>query len=595
MALGTEESGPARFAGIAPKDRMTAAEALPSRRRVTGLPSGICLGFAMLFAGCQGNVEGVLPTTATPISSGGGATASTPGANGQPPTCTTPLPGPSPLRRLTHREYDNTTRDLLGDDSHPSAQFSREEVFLGFDNNATARGTTTLLAEQYMNAAETLAANAVTNLQQLTTCNPDDAAGRDACARNFIDRFGAKAFRAPLADVERTRLTTLYVSASTAWGFSKGIELTVAAILQSPRYLYRVEFGNAAPVAPNVKALTPYELASRLSYLLWGTMPDQALLDAAGTGQLSTREQVATQARRLLASDRSHYVMTDFHRQWLGLELIDNFDSTAAGFTKELRPLLRQETAQLVEAVIWQAGGKLSTLLTAPFSFMNAQLAGFYGVSGPTSDSFEKVALDPQQRLGILTQGGILAAHSHAAKTSPVLRGKFVREQLLCNPPPPPPPGIDFTVAEKDSELTVREQSEIHRADPACAACHRFMDPLGLTFEGFDAVGRYRALEGGKPVDTSGELSGSDVDGSLSGPVELAQKLASSSQVKGCVVRQWFRYAYARDQLSDLDRCNVTSLENSFASSDGNIPELLFALTQTDAFSYRSVAAGEAP
>jgi Protein of unknown function (DUF1592)/Protein of unknown function (DUF1588)/Protein of unknown function (DUF1595)/Protein of unknown function (DUF1587)/Protein of unknown function (DUF1585) len=577
---------------------MTRAELLPWRGRVFALPWGAWLGLALLSAGCQGNVEGALPTTPQPIPSTSGGSASTPGSGGQPPTCTTPAPGPSPLRRLTHREYDNTTRDLLGDDSHQALQFSREELFLGFDNNATARGTTTLLAEQYMNAAETLAANAVKNLQQLTSCDANDAAGRDACARGFIDRFGAKAFRAPLADAERARLTALYASASTAWGFSKGIELTMAAILQSPRYLYRVEFG-VAPAspspAPNVKALTPYELASRLSYLLWGTMPDQALLDAASTGQLTKREQLATHARRLLASDRSHYVMTDFHRQWLGLDLIDNFDSTVTGFSNDLRPLMHQETARLVEAAIWQGGGKLSTLLTAPFSFMNQRLASFYGVTGPSGDAFEKVTLDPQQRLGILTQGGILAAHSHAAKTSPVLRGKFVREQLLCNPPPPPPPGVDFTVAEKDSSLTVREQSAAHRADPACAACHRFMDPIGLTFEGFDAAGRYRTLDNAKPVDTSGELTGTDVDGPVSGPTELGQKLASSAQVKNCVVRQWFRYAYARDEVTDQDACNVANLESAFATSDGNIPELLFALTQTDAFGYRSVAAGEAP
>lgn len=578
---------------------MTLAELTPRRGPVTALSWSLWLGAAMLSAGCQGDIEGSLASAAGPTPNVAGAAGMQNGGGGQTAGCVAslPAPGPSPLRRLTHREYDNTTRDLLGDDSHLSLQFSREEIFLGFDNNATARGTTTLLAEQYMNAAETLAVRALQNLQQFTGCNPQDAAGQDTCAHAFIEGFGAKAYRGPLQDAERTRLTALYASASSQWGFSKAIELVVAAILQSSRYLYRVEFGAATPTpsAPNVKMLTAYELASRLSYLLWGSMPDQPLLDAASSGQLTTREQIATQARRMLASARVRYVMTDFHRQWLGLDLIEAFDSTAAGFTNDLRPLLRQETAQLVDAVIWQEGGKLSTLLTAPFSFMNARLAGFYGLTGPAGDAFEKVALDPMQRLGILSQGGILAAHSHAAKTSPVLRGKFVREQLLCNPPPPPPPGVDFTVAEKDANLTVRQQSEIHRADPACAACHRFMDPIGLSFEGFDAVGRLRTTDQGKPVDTSGELVGSDVDGTLTSSADLARKLAQSSQVKSCVVRQWFRYAYARDEVSDQDACNVARLENDFASSDGSIPELLFALTQTDAFAYRSVAEGEAP
>jgi hypothetical protein len=580
---------------------MNEVEVTPVPAPVAALFSVAWLGLVMLSAGCQGNILGGVAGSSSPdtaVASGGGpgqANAAA-GSADQSPTCTSPAPGPSPLRRLTHREYDNTTRDLLGDDSHPSAQFSREETFLGFDNNATARGTTTLLAEQYLAAAETLAARAVQNVQQLTGCSPDDAANRDSCARTFIERFGGKAYRRPLTDADRTRLTSLYASSSAQWGFVKGIELTLSTILQSPYYLYRVEFGAAtASAAPNVKALTAYELASRLSYLLWGSMPDQALLDAASTGQLTTREQIAMQARRMLESERVHYVVSDFHRQWLGLDLIDAFDSSAPGFSTDIRPLLHQETAALVDAAIWQEGGKLSTLLTAPFSFMNAKLAEFYGISGVTSDSFGKVPLDPTARLGILTQGGILAAHSHAAKTSPVLRGKFVREQLLCNPPPPPPPGVDFTVAEKDSSLTVRERSAMHRADPGCAACHRFMDPIGLTFEGFDAVGRQRALENAKPVDTSGELTATDVDGALSGPAELAQKLAKSRQVESCVVRQWFRYAYARDEQADQDACNVSSLEGAFSKSDGNIPELLFALTQTDAFSYRSIPAGEAP
>lgn len=566
---------------------MTVARDITSALSIAGL-----IGLGLLSIGCQGEIGGAgeMPDGSTPVPGDPGSTP----AGTTPPTCTAPAPGPSPLRRLTHREYDNTTRDLLGDTSRPASQFSREEVFLGFDNSATARGTTTLLAEQYLTAAETLAAKAVQNLPTFTGCNPDDAAGRDACAKQFIERFATKAYRRPLVSEDRTRLETLYTSASQQWGFSKAIELVTQTVLQSPHYLYRVEVGTPSST-PGIEALTPYELASRLSYLLWGSMPDQALLDAAAAGQLTTREQVATQARRMLQSEHVKYVMSDFHRQWLGLDLVDGIESTLDGFSDDLRPLLRQETEKLVEAALWQDGGKLSTLLTAPFSYMNARLAGFYGVTGPTGDAFERVMLDPAQRLGLLTQGGILAAHSHAAKTSPVLRGKFVRDQLLCNPPPPPPPGIDFTVAEKDSELTVREQAQIHSADPGCAACHQFMDPIGLAFEGFDAIGRYRTTENGKPIDVSGNLMASDVDGPFQGPAELAQKLAGSQQVAGCVVRQWFRYAYARDEVVEQDACTVSLLESEFQKSGGDIKELLFALTQTDAFQYRSVAQGEAP
>jgi hypothetical protein len=566
-----------------------------TRSQLTAWWSWLGIALGALGGGCQADIsggDGAMPAASITTTSGGGSGMS-PG--GVPPTCSGPAPGPSPLRRLTHREYDNTVRDLLGDDSHPSAPFSREDVFLGFDNNATARGTTTLLAEQYSQAAEQLAAKAVQNLSALTGCNEGDSAGRDACARSFIERFGAKAFRGPLSDAERTRFGNLYGSASQAWGFSKGIELTVAALLQSSRFLYRVEFGTPS-ATPGVNLLTPFELAARLSYLLWGTLPDQPLLDAANSNQLSTREQIASQARRLLADARAHYVLSDFHRQWLALDAIDGFDSTMPGFSNDLRPLMHEETQRTVEATLFTGDGKLRTLLTAPFSFLNAPLAAFYGLPGPTTNSFEKVPLDAaSQRIGILTQGGILAAHSHAAKTSPVLRGKFVREQLLCNPPPPPPPGVNFTVSAKDATLTVRQQSEQHRADPSCAACHRFMDPIGLSFEAFDAVGRLRTEENGAPVVTTGELSGTDVDGAVSGPAELANKLAASQQVSSCFVRQWFRYAYGRDETADGDACNITTLESAFAKSDGNISELLFALTQTDAFQYRSPSAGEMP
>lgn len=383
-------------------------------------------------------------------------------------------------------------------------------------------------------------------------------------------------------------------SASAAWGFAKGIELTLQAALQSPHYLYRVEFGSGT--APGgVESLTPYELASRLSFLLWGSMPDQALLDAAAQGLLATREQVRAQAQRLLGDQRARYVLGDFHRQWLELDAIDGLQSPLEGFSEELLPLLEQETSKLVEAVLWEGDARLSTLLTAPFSFMNARLAGFYGITGPAGDAFERVPLDPERGIGILTQGGILATHSHAAKTSPVLRGKFVREKLLCNPLPPPPPGIVFTVAERAQNLSVREQAEIHRSDPGCSNCHRFMDPIGLGFESFDALGRYRSLENGSPIDSSGELFESDVDGAFDGAAQLAHKLAGSKQVSSCVVKQWFRYAYGRDELADTDACNVDRLQDVMAQSGGRIPELLLELTQTDAFRYRTVAEGEAP
>jgi hypothetical protein len=225
---------------------------------------------------------------------------------------------------------------------------------------------------------------------------------------------------------------------------------------------------------------------------------------------------------------------------------------------------------------------------------MNADLAAFYGLVGPAGPTFERVDLDPQRRLGLLTQGSLLSIHAHSDQTSPVTRGKFIRQRFFCQDPPPPPPDVMAIAPSLDPNLTTRERFAAHAESAACASCHRLMDPIGLAFENYDGVGRYRSFENGRPVDASGSLWDTDVDGPFTGIPELTSRLLESQIVRDCVVTQWFRFAYGRGETTD-DACNLRTLEDHFDASGSNIRSLLLALTQTDAFLYRPavVASGD--
>jgi hypothetical protein len=495
---------------------------------------------------------------------------------------------------MTRFEYDNTVRDLLGDTSRPSQAFPLDEKGAGFTNNAETLGVTQLLAEKYMNAAEQVVARAAANLAALVPCDP--AKGDLACGQAFIDSFGKRAWRRPLDSAEKADMTKVFSAGMSSYGFATAIQMVMQVMLQVPQFLYRVEYGvPAAAAGVNVVKLSSWEMASRLSYMLWGSMPDDLLFAAAEMGKLTTKEEIAAQARRMLGDSKAREVVAVFHEQWLELDKIDEIDKDKTlypAYDPALRPLFKQETQSFISSVLWDGDGKLATLLTASSSMMNAKLAAFYGVTGPTGDTFQSVALSPTQRSGILTHAGILSAHAQANQTDPVRRGKFVREQLLCDTLPPPPDDIVIKPPDLDPTLTTRERFAQHSADASCAGCHRMMDPIGLGFENYDALGRWRTTENGKPVSGAGELFATDVDGPFDGAVDLAQRLAGSGQVSDCVATQWFRFGYGRAE-TPADACSTAALKTAFAASGYNVRELLLALTQTDAFMLRK--AGGAP
>ncbi|MFT3770257.1 MAG: DUF1592 domain-containing protein [Minicystis sp.] len=506
-------------------------------------------------------------------------------------------PGDAPARRMTRFEYNNTVRDLLGATGSPADAFPADEVAGIFNNQASALVVTELLAEGYMNAAESVAGTAVQDLSKLVGCDPQ-ASGADVCGAQFIDSFGQRAFRRPLDTDGRALLQSVFDAALAKWDYPTAIRLVIETALQSPRFLYRLEFGMPSPNADGVVKLDDYEVASRLSYLLWGSMPDDALFAAAAKGELSKPEQVAEQARRMLADPRARDTIANFHEQWLGLVNLPKVDKDTNVFPQynaALKDTWKAETLAFVNDVIFDGDGDVATLLSAPYTMMNADVAAFYGMSdGPTGAAFERVDLDPAQRAGLLTQPSILAVNAHADQTSPVHRGKFVRERLLCEPISPPPPNVNAVPPPVDPNATTRERFAQHSTDPACAGCHKLMDPVGFGFENYDGVGLWRDEDQGIPVDASGEVVGSkDSNGKFVGAVELAQRLAKSEEVRACVVKQWFRYGHGRPDTKD-DACTMAQLQQAFSAAKYDVKELMVALTQTDAFLYRKrVQAGQ--
>lgn len=542
-------------------------------RRLIG-PRGLSLVLvAAAAAGCVGEIGRPDPTG----NGGGGGTGSV-----QQPSCGV---GPAPLRRLTNVEYDNTVRDLLGDTSKPASSFPPDENLSGF---AAGAAVSPLLAELYMTAGESLAKQAVADLSKLLPCDPA-AIGEAECAQAFIVDFGKRAFRRPLTADEVQQYRALYDGERKLEPFAASLELVIASLLQSPEFLYRPEVGGTAAGAKRV-ALTPHQLASRLSYFLWQTLPDAELFARADDGSLLEPETLAAEARRMLGDPRAKDGVRSFFRQWLHLgELPAAGKSTSLypSWNAKLASAMSQETQRFVEEVFWAGDGRLSTLLTADWTMGNAELASLYGAQAPSGTGFVKLTLNPSQRAGLLTQAGLLSVLAGAEDSSPILRGIFVREGLLCQPLPSPPEGLDIMPPDPDPNLTTRQRFAQHTADPACRDCHELIDPVGFGFEHYDAIGKYRASENGLPVDASGELTETlDANGKFDGVPELAKRLSQSAEVHACMTKQWFRFALGRAE-TDADACSLEHATKTFTEADGDLRELIVALVQTEAFRVR--------
>jgi hypothetical protein len=540
--------------------------------------------------GTGGSATGGTSGVAGTANGGGGAVAPT------VEDCPTAEMAGTPLRRLTRFEYANSVRDLLGVDPAPAADLPADEVTNSFDNNALVLTVSALHAEKYVLVSETLAKQAVQNLGALSSCDTT-AMGEEACALAFARSFGRRAFRRPITTTDETMLMAAYAAGKTGGTHAEGIEVMIRAVLQSSDFLYRLETTTPADAAAKLVPLSQFEVAARLSYLIWSSGPDDALLDAAAAGALGTSAAVAAKAREMLASPKARGAVAHFFEQWTGatrLDIVSKHTGMFPTFTPALKAGMQKELPAFIEHVLWSGDHLLSTLFTSQSAFVTTELAAVYGVPAPAgSDVAPTLVTLPaaQGRAGILTQPGFLSVQGHPDQTSPVLRGKFVRSMLLCDPPDPPPDDVNITVPSIDQGGTARERFSAHlTAGASCNGCHSGMDPIGLAFEHFDAMGQYREMENGRPIDVSGEILDTE-DPTLAGPfvgvLEMAQKLAGSTQVRNCMATQWFRFTVGRTEVQP-DSCSLATLQTSFGASGGDLNELIVGITQTDAFLYRA-------
>jgi hypothetical protein len=512
----------------------------------------------------------------TAVGTWGAPTAPTP-EPAPPATAVAPLsPGERLLRRLSRSEYDRTAADLLGIPSDHLSALAPDTVVNGFDNGADALVVSGLLADQLRAAAEDLAERAAPLLPCQDTL----------CLEGFVRSFGARAFRRPLSDAEVARYLALHQDLAASGGFRLGLQWVVTAMLESPYFLYRSEIGDADGL------LSPYEIASELSYLLTGTMPDGALFDAAASGALASPDGIAAQVRRLLADPRAKWTFHRFVSAWLRFDLLEQVPKDPAIYPEfadpALRASMRSESERFVDEVLEHGDATLGELLSAPFTFVDPGLARLYGLPFTGTAAVQKVSLAGAARGGLLTQGAVLSTAARPDSSSPILRGKLVREQLLCQALPPPPPGVVANPPPLDPHQTARQRFAAHDSVQPCAGCHRLMDPIGLGFEDFDGIGRYRTIDGGQPIDASGEIVGSPhSDGRFDGVLDLARTLAASSDVEACFARQWFRFATGLGDGTELEP-EVEAFAARFMSRGGDVLDLLAALTEAPHFVRRA-------
>lgn len=561
-------------------------------------------GLVLLLLGCPGGGANEAATEATGNDGSGATTDASPTTGGEP-TGGEPIdecaqavkdPGPGPLRRMTHTQYNNSVRDLFPGADIPPQTILVDPKVNGFENNSDVQAPSALLIEQYQKAALAVTAAAMADAAAFLPCSADGGPDPAGCGHSFLQDFAARAFRRPLAAAEAAIYLDFFDQQMAEHGFNVGLQLALQAILQAPAFLYFPEFGGAAVAdSPTVTALTGHELAARLSYFLWDTTPDAALLAAAAAGELDDAAGLEAEALRMLDDPRARSSLVNFHRQWFDLDKIAEVNpdlATYPGFTPELRASLREELDRFVTATIFDGEGSFAALLTSTATSLDERLAAIYGVPAPAPGTWAPVTLDADQRAGILTRAGFLARTAHAVHPSPVRRGVFVLSRLLCIPPAPPPGNVDTSPpdpADPDQPKTNRERYAKHTAQADCAACHKAIDGIGFGFENYDSLGAWRSKDNGYPIDASGELLGSDVDGPFTGAIELSQRLADSTRAHDCVVSQVYRYALGRGTGTD-DLCSLADLRLQFAAEGGDMRALLLAIVASDAFRFRRVS-----
>jgi len=495
------------------------------------------------------------------------------------------------IRRLTESQYRATVADIFGPDIPVVGRFERGLRADGLLAVGTGQaGISSFSFEQYDASAQGVAAAVVSEAHrsQLVPCRPRSETGFDAdCAKQFVQHYGQALFRRPLSREETERYVRTARAAEQRMGnFYEGLRFALAGMMVAPDFLVRIEMAVPDPKRPGRLQLDPYSKAARLSYFLTNSTPDAELLRAAAAGELNTDEGLARQADRLIASPRFEGAVRAFFQDMLEFDTFDElakdpviyptFNSTVAHDAQE------QTLRTIVNLLVTQRGD-YRDLFTTRNTYLTRALGTIYRLPVATRNGWEDAQYPAgSDRAGILSNVSFLALHSHPGRSSSTLRGKSIRQVILCQQVPDPPNNVDFSVVQDSSNTampTARIRLEAHRTSPACAGCHRLMDPLGLTLENFDGVGAFRASENGAPIDASGTLDGHEFQGAEG----LGQAIHDNAQTPRCLVDRMYRSAAGRSILPP-ERPYVDYLNQVFQADGYRVPDLMRAIALSQSF-----------
>ncbi len=500
-------------------------------------------------------------------------------------------PGKVTARRLNRTEYSNSVRDLLAlQGGNPAEDLPADDVGYGFDNIADVLTVSSLHLEKYLAAGEKYVGQALASPISRTNMKlPHPSTLKADNLNGPIRAFVEKAYRRTVTDAELLKYNklALAVSAETKEPI-QGLAAVFQAALVSPNFLFRIE---PDPVAPaTFRDLTPFELATRLSYFLWSSTPDAELFNLAKSEELKKPEVWEAQVKRMLKDKKAEAFVNNFAGQWLNLRNLDTAQPDSGQFPRFNEPLrfsMKRETEMFISHVV-REDRPILDLIEANYTFLNQSLARHYGLPRVTGTEMRKVDLTSEERGGILTHASILTLTSNPTRTNPVKRGKWILEVLLGTPPPPPPPGVEELKEDKKSQLsgTLRERMEQHRADPSCAVCHQKLDPLGFGLENFDAVGVWRSKENGKKIDSTGVLPGGE---KFDGPKQLKTILLGKKEIfTRNLADRLLTYALGRG-LDASDRCIVDKIAEACIKGEYKMSVLILEVVRTEAFRSKSI------
>lgn len=483
------------------------------------------------------------------------------------------------LRLLTNAEFQSTITDLTGVRDDFSRDLPKEVKHHGLDNLSDMRLVTESHADAYLRVAIRIAGKMRAERARYITCTSGE--NEQSCISRFISAFGKRAFRGPISSDELKGLVEVFNAGKTETGrFDDAFEFVVQAMLISPRFLYRPELGK---LSGDTYVLDNWEIAQALSYLYWGSMPDQRLFDLAAAGSLSELSTIRKEAARLMNDPRSRYLTARFVSSWLGNDsvLAVNKDTTLhPQFDSPLRLALVNETKDFFNNIVFEKQGKFADLFLSDESIGGPELAELYG----SVSNNGRIRFDTNQRRGLLGHSSVLASYADADQTAPIKRGKFVLEQLFCQELPPPPPSLMITPPPRNPNATTRERFAAHSNNPNCASCHQRIDGVGFGLEDMDEIGRFRTLQSGKPIDASGMLVGIDgEDRTFTGTAELSTLIAQSRTAEVCFVKQIYRRASGHLE-TQADLCTINRLHQGFSKPDTTIKDLFLSLPEQEAF-----------